>query len=382
MKTLIVPMAAMAETAGSFSRARLLANALLEEGMKVGICCAKDINYSKIEGTVEYPLSVPMPLGLPGNIAKNMFPIAQKLGLTAKKNVGSFEEVLHLTGNTDYKYLNKSVSEIRTAIKEFRPDIVYSEFNISAIIAARLEGKRLFISASVPTLPEYGRDPKFATGLNRLLAQNGLEPVESCMDVFEWAEKKFVPSIYELEPMEDSKVVYCGSLKTLREDEDKKRDKILVYMGNGTVSMKKVLKEIPEAFKDTGYEVYIAGQGLKEAEYDNIHTAPWFDFGELLPESALFINHGGQNSIIDGLIHKTPLLVCPGRVFERKYNAASIVKTGAGISIDQYDFTAEKIKETADKIFSDDSYKTQADILGRRLRQLGGVANIVREIKA
>lgn len=382
MKTLIVPMAAMAETAGSFSRARLLADALLKEGIEVGICCAKDINYSKIEGTAEYPLSVPMPLGLPSNIAKHTFPIAQKLGLTAKKNVDSFEEVLHLTGNTDHKYLNKSVSEIRSAIKEFRPDIVYSEFNISAIVASRLEGKRLFISASVPTLPEYGRDPRFAKGLNRLLAQNGLDPVESCMDIFEWADRKFVPSIYELEPMEDSKVVYCGSLKTIREDEDKKRNKILVYMGNGTISTKRVLKEIPEAFKDGRYEVYIAGQGLKEAQNDNIYTAPWFDFGELLPESALYINHGGQNSIIDGLIHKTPLLVCPGRVFERKYNAASIVKTGAGLSIDQYDFTADKIKEAAEKIFADESFKKQADILGKRLLQLGGVANIVREIKA
>ena len=321
MKTLIVPMAAMAETAGSFLRARLLANALLNEGLKVGICCAKDINYSRIEGTEEYPLSVPMPLGLPKRIAKNAFPIARKIGLTAKKNVDSFEEVLHLTGNTDYRYLTKSIGEIRTAIKEFRPDIVYSEFNISAIVAARLEGKRLFISASVPTLPEYGRNPRYATGLNRLLAQNGLNAVGSCMDTFEWAEKKFVPSIYELEPMEDTKVVYCGSLKKIDEDEDKKRDKILVYMGNGTISIKKVLKEIPAAFGDGRYEVYIAGQGLKEAEYDNIHTAPWFDFDELLPESILYVNHGGQNSIIDGLIHKTPLIVCPGRVFERKYNA-------------------------------------------------------------
>ena len=44
--------------------------------------------------------------------------------------------------------------------------------------------------------------------------------------------------------------------------------------------------------------------------------------------------------------------------------------------------TFKDVKEAADKIFSDDSYKTQADILGRRLRQLGGVANIIREIKA
>ena len=123
-RILLVPMAAMAETAGSFARVRQLAKALLAAGHEVAVCCARDVNYSAIEGTVEYPLSIPVPLGLPEKIGKHTFPIAQKLGVTSVKKVNSFEDVLYLTGNTDYKYLNKSVDEIRRAIKEFRPDIV------------------------------------------------------------------------------------------------------------------------------------------------------------------------------------------------------------------------------------------------------------------
>lgn len=378
-RILLVPMAAMAETAGSFARVRQLAKALLAAGHEVAICCARDVNYSAIEGTVEYPLSIPVPLGLPEKIGKHTFPIAQKLGVTSVKKVNSFEDVLYLTGNTDYKYLNKSVDEIRRAIKEFRPDIVYSEFNISAITAAKLEGKRCFISASVPTQSEYGCTQRYATGMNRLLKEHGLDMVESCLDVFEWADKKFVPSCYELEPIEDSKVVYCGTLKKSVVRVSNRRDKIIAYMGNGTISVKKMLKEVSAAFAGSRYEVFIAGHGLKDSTNANIHTAPYFDFSELLPESVLYINHGGQNSMTDGLINSVPLLICPGKVFERKYNASSIVNTGAGMEIAYEDFVAENIREKADLIIGDESYAKQAGMLGRRLLQLGGCSNIVRE---
>ena len=51
---LLVPMAALAETAGSFSRVRLLALSLRERGIEVATCCAHDPNYREIEGPVPY----------------------------------------------------------------------------------------------------------------------------------------------------------------------------------------------------------------------------------------------------------------------------------------------------------------------------------------
>ena len=96
-----------------------------------------------------------MPLGLPKMIAGHTFPLAQKTGITSRKSVNSFDDVLHLTGNTDYRYLKKSVLDIKKAIQNFNPDVVYSEFNISAIIAGRMEKKKIFITASIPTQFAY-----------------------------------------------------------------------------------------------------------------------------------------------------------------------------------------------------------------------------------
>ena len=142
LRALIVPMAAMAETSGPSSRCRLLAEGFRNVGIKTAVCMAKDPNYKEISDIPNYYLDVPMPFGLPEFIASRTFPVAQKLGIVSKKAVNSFDQVLYFTGNLDYRYLTKSVASIRKAIREYKPDFIYSEFNISAIIAAKKEKSR------------------------------------------------------------------------------------------------------------------------------------------------------------------------------------------------------------------------------------------------
>lgn len=381
MRVLVVPMSAMAETAGSFSRAITLTNALNAANIDTAVCVAKDINYKPIDNVKSYFLSTPMPLGLPEIIAKHSFSTAQKLGIASRKSINSFDDVLYLTGNTDYKYLKKSVSDIKKAIQDFNPDVIYSEFNISAIIAGKIEKKEIFITASIPTQYEYAHTLRYAVGLNKLLKEYGISSVKSCLELFSWADKKFVPSCYELEPFQDKNVVFCGTWKHISSVTSKNKNKILVYMGNGTISQKSMVKEMSAAFKDSSYSVYIAGKGLKKQCLDNIQIAPYFDFQALFPETLLFINHGGQNSVIDGLIYGVPQLICAGKVFERQYNAQSIVKVGAGLKISHKEFAGIHIRDAADKIISVKEYRENALKTGRILLSLGGTKNIVKYLK-
>ncbi|MBO7506879.1 MAG: hypothetical protein J6T67_05805, partial [Paludibacteraceae bacterium] len=324
---------------------------------------------------------VPSPMGMPSFVGTHIFPIVQKLGVNRVRSVDSFDEVLHLTGNTDYTYLKQSVEDIRKAIKAFQPDIVYSEFNISAMLAAKLEKVTLYISASYPTQHQYSHNPKYAKGLNKLLREYGLPPLASCLELFDFAEKKFIPSCKELEPMEDPKVSFCGTFKSNVTATSAVRDKVLVYMGNGTISQRKMVKEVSRAFENTEYQVYIAGQGLKEQAFNNIHIAPFFNFDAYLPESVLFINHGGQNSIADGLVYGVPLLVCAGKVFERKYNAQSIVKAGAGEELTVAEFTSEEIRRVALQIINNPDYQRNAYRIGQELTSLGGVSVITSSMR-
>ncbi len=381
MKILLVPMAAMAETSGPSSRCRLLVEGFAKAGAEVATCRAEDVNFKPFEGIRNFFLDVPMPMGLPSPIAKRMFPIAQKTGITARKKVDSFDQVLFMTGNLDYGYIKKSVDSVRIAIKEFHTDIVYSEFNISAMIAARIEGVPLCCTVSYPTQHEYANKPGLAKGLNRYLEEEGLSRVDSALKLFDLADKSFCTSIPELEPIEKPDVTFCGTLKEKRDHAHTgNRDKIVVYMGNGTVSAGKMKQVITEAFARSKYEVFIASSYLEKEDAGNIHIAPRWDFDELLEEAVLFINHGGQNSMMDGLIHGVPQIVVPGKVFERKYNAGCIEKNNAGALVPAGTFTVDVIRNEAQILIGSEEIRDNARRLGAKLLDSGGAQTILREI--
>ncbi|MCR5047595.1 MAG: hypothetical protein K6A37_01385 [Saccharofermentans sp.] len=374
-------MAAMAETSGPSSRCRLLVEGFAKAGAEVATCRAEDVNFKPFEGIRNFFLDVPMPMGLPSPIAKRMFPIAQKTGITARKKVDSFDQVLFMTGNLDYGYIKKSVDSVRIAIKEFHTDIVYSEFNISAMIAARIEGVPLCCTVSYPTQHEYANKPGLAKGLNRYLEEEGLSRVDSALKLFDLADKSFCTSIPELEPIEKPDVTFCGTLKEKRDHAHTgNRDKIVVYMGNGTVSAGKMKQVITEAFARSKYEVFIASSYLEKEDAGNIHIAPRWDFDELLEEAVLFINHGGQNSMMDGLIHGVPQIVVPGKVFERKYNAGCIEKNNAGALVPAGTFTVDVIRNEAQILIGSEEIRDNARRLGAKLLDSGGAQTILREI--
>ncbi len=381
MKILLVPMAAMAETSGPSGRCRLLAEGFREAGFEIATCRAEDVNYKAIEGIYNYHLETPMPFGLPRAIASRTFPIAQKLGITSRKTVSSFDEVLWFTGNLDYRYLEKSVASVRKAIWDFSPDAVYSEFNISAIIASKIEQIPLYATVSYPTQHEYANRPELAKGINRLFAGFGMQETDSALRLFDWADKAFCPSIRKLEPIDKPNVYYCGALRSVSgKASTSERNKILVYMGSGTVSPARESKVIKEAFSGSEYQVYIASASLKEADEDNIHIAGYWDFESMLDEAFLFINHGGQNSIVDGLLHKVPQIMVPGKVFERKYNAGSVEENKAGIAVSEKNFIPAYIRDTAERVIRSEKMSANAAALGKELTEAGGIRIITEEI--
>lgn len=381
-RILIIPMSAMAETSGPSTRCRLLAEGFKNAGLNVAACMAEDVNFKSIDGVKNYFLEVPMPFGLPAPIASRTFPMAQKLGITSGKQVDSFDQVLFMTGNLDYKYLKKSISSVSKAIREFKPDIVYSEFNISAMIAARAENVTLYSTVSYPTQHEYAHSSRFAKGLNKALKEMGLPQVDSALQLFDWADKKFCPSIRTFEPIDKKDTYYLGAMRgTASEGMDySSRNKILVYMGNGTISASKMLRVISNAFKDSKYDIYIASSYLEEGDFSNIHVAPRFDFNILLDEALLFINHGGQNSVVDGLLHGVPQIIIPGKVFERKFNAACISNNHAGVTVKPEHFNANNVREIAEKIISDKKMRNSARYLGVEFAGAGGIQTILKEI--
>ena len=98
-------------------------------------------------------------------------PLASRLGLMGRKPVHSFEEVLWLTGALDERYTRVAVDALRAHMRAIRPDVVYSEFNLAAVIAARAEGIPCVGSGSQPTTASYASNPRKSAGFDACCAR-------------------------------------------------------------------------------------------------------------------------------------------------------------------------------------------------------------------
>jgi uncharacterized protein (TIGR00661 family) len=306
-------------------------------------------------------------------------PIIQKLKLQEKKEITSFEQVLFISGAITGNFFAEDVSWLRKAIQDFKPDVVFAEFRPAAIVAAKLENIKLITDYSFPTQKEYASSPKYSKKVKLFLKKNNLPEIESVLDIFNWADKKIVVSSHDLEPFDENNVDFTGPLISFNKSTQKGNYKnIIFYMGSGTISSSKMIKVAIESFKNTDYQVYIASpiKNIKN-EFENIHIQESFDFSKLMPDCIAFINHGGQNSIMTGLVYAVPQIIFPGKVFERKYNASSIEKIGAGFYFSEDKFNATQISSTIKKFETDTSFKTNSKNAGENLLRLGGVSKLV-----
>ena len=321
---------------GPWSRAQQIARAFLSRGHEVTLEWGDDGNcIDPVAPTFEIP--VPSPLGLPEAIARHTFPLASHLGLMGRKPVHSFEEVLWLTGSLGYRYSRAAVEKLRDFIRTWRPDVVYSEFNLAAVIAARAEGISCVGSGSQPTTAVYASSPRKSAGFRRLLREMGMPAPASSLTILEGMKRRFIPSSPSLEPEAGERAIYCGFLGDVPKLDARSadRDCAVVYLGSGSVPAGVAVRVGRQLSSALGCDVYVAG--VPEAGYAaagrEVHCAPRLNFAELLPRARVIVHHGGQNSMMDALAYEVPQVVVPGRVFERQFNAEAVERTRCGLSV-------------------------------------------------
>ena len=373
-------MVARSRMGGPWSRAQRVARAFQDAGHEVALAWGDDGNCADPGGpTLEIP--VPSPLGLPEAIARHTFPLASRLGLMGRKPVRSFEEVLWLTGALDERYMRAAVEVLRAHMRATRPDVVYSEFSLAAIIAARAEGIPCVGSGSQPTTASYASNPRKSAGIRRLLREMGMPAPASSLTILEGMRRRFVPSCPTLEPQAGERAVYCGFLDEPPALTPRPRDCVLVYFGAGSVPAGVAVRAGRELAEMLSCDVYVAGvsEAVQAVGDREVTCAPRFDFAELLPRARVFVHHGGQNSVMDALTYEVPQIIVPGRVFERRFNAEAVENARCGLSV-----RASKpalIAHAACALIDEPALTSGIRGVRAELRSLGGGARIVREVE-
>lgn len=373
-------MLARSRMGGPWSRAQRVARAFQDRGHEVTLAWGDDGNcIDPIAPTLEIP--VPSPLGLPEAIARHTFPLASRLGLMGRKPVHSFEEVLWLTGALDERYTRAAVDALRAHMCAIRPDVVYSEFNLATVIAARAEGVPCVGSASQPTTASYASHPRNSAGIRRLLREMGMPSPASSLTILEGVRRRFIPSCPTLEPRAGERAVYCGFLDEPPVLTATPRDCALVYLGAGSVPAGVAVRAGRELAEALGCDVYVAGvsEAVQTVGDHEVTCAPRFDFADLLPRARVFVYHGGQNSMMDALSYEVPQVIVPGRVFERQFNAEAVENVRCGLTVREP--KPALIARAARTLVDEPALASGIRGLRAELSSLGGVARIVREVE-
>jgi MGT family glycosyltransferase len=101
----------------------------------------------------------------------------------------------------------------------------------------------------------------------------------------------------------------------------------------------------------------------------------------LLQHTALFITHGGMNSVHEGLAQGVPLLVVP-QAADQGMVAAQVQRLGAGLALNRSTVTAAQIRAAALQLLSDPVFTRRSAALGQELQAAGGARRAVELIEA
>jgi UDP:flavonoid glycosyltransferase YjiC (YdhE family) len=300
---------------------------------------------------------------------------------------------------SDEGYIRRALDAERGAVDRFAPDVLFSEFKLTAPITAADTGLPLVSTACSPADPRF-RSPLYPgerslnhndaiAGFNRVLSEHGQAPIEDVSELFfTRSDVKAAPTILELEPLLEDvpDLHYVGYLLFDRRElaplpeglieATRSRDIVFVYFSTGEIGPDQYTQVIPQAFDGTEFHAVVAvgdHPELPELPQETANTT-WLRFvpgRSILKCSRAAIFHGGQNTAMAALIHKVPSLIIPGKDFERDFNARAIDRIGAGIHLPVEDFTPERVLEGTRSLQSH-SFQLAAETYGRKILRQGG----------
>ena len=162
----------------------------------------------------------------------------------------------------------------------------------------------------------------------------------------------------------------------------------VIYISLGTVFNDKAdfYRMCYEAFADIGYTVVLSvGKRTNIANLGkmprNFIVQEFVSQLELLQRTALFVTHGGMNSVSEALYYGVPLIVIPQSA-DQNLVGQRIEQLGAGKALRMTGVTAQGLRSTAEDILAKPAFRQASARLGKSFGQPDGYIHAADEIQA
>jgi hypothetical protein len=393
MKLLISLFSPATGTWGGLTRVIAVAEAASSMGHQVAFCASGYLEQDLRSRAYEvHSMPAATMLGLSAPLSRLLERRSQHASIPVRpgRSIGSIWLVLLISGYARAGYLRRLVeAEIRAA-DAFGADSVFTDLDPGAFLAAAVTG--IPLASAYAHIATHGSGTWAWRVMRRATAKvlhsyglPALSPDELC---FGESVLKIIPSIPELDDADPRlpDIRYVGHLigpiqpasAVNLQVEDGQRC-VFVYVGTGSVSLNILQDVLPQVFPpDSGWSCFVGAQSVATPyRLGAVEFRPYVPAEVLLPRCDWTICHGGQNTIIQSLLHGVPLIIFPGPVFERRYNAGKVESAGAGIMGEVNEFTAGWLHEAFER---QGECASQAAALGKRLRSYGGPSAAVGAI--
>ena len=298
------------------------------------------------------------------------FPVPKaKNNIEAIKNVVDF---MQWTGMLDLEFINMAVQRELEAIKQFKPDVVFSETRPSTGISMQIEQVPYIAIISGPCQPDFVRNcTDIEEEQNKLFVKNimkkyNLPLVKHPSELLTMGAKKLIsPSIKELEPILANRKDICFTGHALNylddsDENDKEIDNwleqqrgkkiIMVYLSVSAIGPSIFKQVIEETFRMSDISVicccgnHYQLKRFNDYQRKNIYYSKYVPLSKLYRYVSLIIFHGGQDTMMFSLLKGIPSICFPGQHFERLYNAVNLEKLGVSKSCEIWSFRKSSLK--------------------------------------